>query len=190
MADHSDGRTYVAPGELRADLFELFANEPGGIDLLLAAPGLLVRQAEGHAQLAREPHRSLPAHLGFAYQRSFLEGLASQIDGLPQTPHWEALLLHWIALLREKTARVFHYRRTPLFSRLISRPEQSIVPAGPITRELGGRPPGLELDSEPFRRRPPARAVLVRGAAQRGRRHQRGGAPAYPSELGGRPVAP
>ena len=39
MTDTADDkRIFLAPGELRTDVLELFADTPAGLDLLLAAP--------------------------------------------------------------------------------------------------------------------------------------------------------
>jgi hypothetical protein len=140
-----EARTLVAPGELRTDALELFEQE-ALIDFLLAAPGLLPRPPQGHARLAREPHLDFPVQVSHAHRQAILESLGGQLDALPQTPAWEARLGGWSQRLKSTDARVFYHARGPLFSRLISRADSSLVPAGPITREFLGRPPGTELD--------------------------------------------
>ncbi|WP_158622354.1 helicase-related protein [Corallococcus sp. CA047B] len=140
-----DGATLVSAGELRTDVLEIFQAEPR-MDLLLSAPGLLAQPPQGHAGLAREPHAGLPARVTHAHRNALLEAFGGQLDGLPQTAEWEGRIGEWIRKLSSAEARVFHYQPGPLFSRLISRPEGSLVPAGPITRGTLHRPSGAELD--------------------------------------------
>ena len=145
LSTNMASRTLVAPGELRTDVLELLEKE-AFIDFLLAAPGLLPLPHQGHARLAREPHLGLPIQSAHAHRQALLESFGAQLDLLPQTRDWEARIGEWIRRLGSAQARVFHYTREPLFSRLLSRPEGSLVPAGPLTRALFERPPGTELD--------------------------------------------
>ncbi|RUO94169.1 hypothetical protein D7Y11_05940 [Corallococcus sp. AB018] len=137
--------TLVSAGELRTDILEIFQAE-SRMDLLLSAPGLLASPPLGHAALARAPHEGLPARASHAFRNALLESFGGQVDGLPQTMEWESRIHAWIRKLAAAEARVLHHLPGPLFSRLISRPDGSLVPAGPITRATMARAPGAELD--------------------------------------------
>lgn len=147
MSASTEPRTLVSLGELRTDTLELFERE-ALIDLLMAAPGLLPKPPQGHSRLAREPHLSFSVQAAHAQRQALLAAFGEQLDLLPQTSIWEARLGAWIQRLQSTEARVFFHARAPLFSRLISRANGSLVPAGPITREFMERPPGAELDLE------------------------------------------
>ncbi|WP_141617243.1 helicase-related protein [Myxococcus sp. AB036A] len=140
----TESRTYVAPGELRADLLALLAEE-SAVDVLLTSPGLLPKSFEGYTELARQPHQRLPASVGFAHRTVVLEFFAAQIDSLSQEERWQQLILRWIGRIDEGSAKFFQYMQEPLFSRLISRADKSMVPTGPLTLEFANALPGHEL---------------------------------------------
>lgn len=137
-------RTYVAPGELRVDLLALLAEE-AAVDVLIASPGLLPRAFEGYAALARQPHQETSAAVGFAHRSAVLDFFAAQIDALPQEERWQRMIRDWIGRIDGGSAKFFQQMHEPVFSRLISKAEGSLVPAGPLTVELASAPPGREL---------------------------------------------
>lgn len=144
MNTTAEHRTYVVPGELRADLLALLIEE-GAVDVLLASPGLLPKSFEGYAEVARQPHQRIPAPVGFAHRAVMLEFFAAQIDSLPQEDRWRQLIRSWIRRIDEGGAKFFQYMQEPLFSRLISRADKSLVPSGPLTLEFANAAPGREL---------------------------------------------
>ena len=129
-------RTYVCPGDLRTDLLKLLAHEENGLDILLAAPGNLPRFT-GLARVLDHPSTGvLPREITFAFRKAVLDSFCRSVDALPQTPAWQTLLRDWILALRTARTRVLHYCDWPLFTRLLSRPELSLVSAGPFDQGL------------------------------------------------------
>lgn len=145
MAESPSLKTLVAPGELRVDLLELFESEPQ-LDILLAAPGLLPQPPVGHGRVASAPHEPLSVKMADAHRRALLAALGAELDRLPQTAAWQTRVRTWLEKLERADARILHYPAGPLFSRLVSRAEGSVVPPAPLTKELLRREPGSELD--------------------------------------------
>ncbi len=64
MTDTADDkRIFLAPGELRTDVLELFADTLAGLDLLLAALFVLAPREQELAQLELAPHASFSTEL-------------------------------------------------------------------------------------------------------------------------------
>ena len=132
-------RIFVAPGELRAALLELFDDERDDCTFLAAAPGLLPTAFDGQAVLARRPHDPLSAEQAGAHRTSLLDFFASDIDRLPMTAAWWERVQRWLDAVRSGTATFRYLPRRPVYSRLVSRPEESYVPGGPLASD------GLDL---------------------------------------------
>lgn len=125
-------RILVAPGELRAALLELFDDERDDCTFLAAAPGLLPTAFDGQVALARRPHDLLSAEQAGAHRTSLLDFFASDIDRLPMTTAWWERVRRWLDAVRSGTATFRYIPRRPVYSRLVSRPEESYVPGGPL----------------------------------------------------------
>lgn len=135
--------TFVLPGELRAELLELFERVEGPIDVLLAAPGHVRGGFLGFDAIAEHPGKLIPLETAFAYSDAVLQALSKQLDALPQTVDWERTIKHWIERLESSASRFHHLQRQALFTRLVSRPDSTVVHQAPIT---GGMTSELELN--------------------------------------------
>lgn len=131
MAD--DPRIFVAPGEFRPDILEMFEYETDGITILLAAPALIPRLGRALDPIARQPWARLSRARSFEHRRVILEHFTGELDRLPQTASWEARLRGWVRRLQNREARVLLYLDEPLFTHMISKPESSLVLSGPLT---------------------------------------------------------
>ena len=129
--DEPTPRTLVAPGELRPDLMRLIDAPMGGLDCLVAAPGLLPPHGVSLA-LADAPTRVMPRSRAFAHRRATLDFFARSVDRLPKKLEWEAALRRWLLALRGGDVRVRHFAEHPIHSRLLSLPERSVVPQAPL----------------------------------------------------------
>jgi len=143
----ADGKNLVSAGELRLDLLTLFDPDQGeGIDVLLAAPGLVPGGFRGLADLARAPQRALPMNTAFAYRSAVLEQLAKALERVAAAPDLERRLRRWMRALESGQARALHLAGQSRFTRLVSRPQGTVVHATPIVSALlDGRD---ELDLE------------------------------------------
>ncbi|PRP89893.1 RNA polymerase-associated protein RapA [Enhygromyxa salina] len=137
-------RQLVAPGELRADLFRILG-QPTPTDILVAAPGLSIPYP-GCRRTIEHPGRRLPWDASHAFRAALLAQFAQSIDRLPQTAEWEDLLRAWTSSLAAGEIRIRQVQRSPLYSRLISRAEHSIVPQAPLALSTQGSE--LELSVE------------------------------------------
>jgi hypothetical protein len=143
--DERGARTLVAPGELRPDLMRLIEAPAGGVDCLLAAPGLLPPNAVA-AALAENPTRVMPRSRAFAHRRATLDFFARLVDRLPKTLDWEVALRRWLPALAVANVRVRHFAEHPVHSRLLSLPERTVVPQAPLVWD--GPQAGVELALE------------------------------------------
>ncbi|EDM81673.1 hypothetical protein PPSIR1_22189 [Plesiocystis pacifica SIR-1] len=124
-------RQLVAPGELRADLFEILG-KPSPTDILVAAPGLALPYP-GSQLIVENPGKRLPREASHAHRAAVLEQFARGIDRLPQTATWEELLRAWASSIAAGEVRVRQVQRHPLHSRLLSLPDRSIIPQAPLS---------------------------------------------------------
>lgn len=140
MTLHDDA-TLVAPGELRADLLELFDTAEVPLHVLAAAPGLMDRSWRGSVELAAGPHGMLYAEALGEHRAALLELFARQIDQLPQTEAWLQVLQRWLGRLTRGECSV-RQAQVPLFTRMMSRSDSSLLPMAPMTRQtLAADPP-------------------------------------------------
>jgi superfamily II DNA or RNA helicase len=130
-AVESTERTLAAVGELRTGQFEVLEGERSRLDVLVAAPGHS-RLPLGAADLYRRPAMPLSMRLARELQVHFLDELASDIDALPKGAVWGERLLKWAQALRMAQTRVRFWDSSPLYTRLISGPDKSLVFAEPI----------------------------------------------------------
>src|SRR5690606_35066965 len=105
--------------ELRPDLMGLFADEVPSLDVLVTAPGLM-EGYEGWSDLAREPGRRLSKARAFEHRNAVVEQFARATDRLPRTLDWERRIVTWIDALVRGSARIRHFARHPVHSRLVS----------------------------------------------------------------------
>jgi hypothetical protein len=131
----TDRSILVAPGELRADLFELFDAERDECTFVSSAPGLLPAAFEGQAALAHRPYELLSAEQAGAHRARLLEFLASEVDRLPFTAAWWERIQRWLDSVRSGAATFRYLPRRPVYGRLVSRPDASFVPGGPLAGE-------------------------------------------------------
>ena len=92
-------RMYVAAGEFRPDLLQLFKTRRADIDILLALPGLLGGEFHGQTALQRDPQCRPDAETTNSWLRLQLEWLTTVIDRLPQTEDWRSTLRAWVEVL-------------------------------------------------------------------------------------------
>lgn len=147
MTDTADDkRIFLAPGELRTDVLELFADTPTGLDLLLAAPFVLAPREQELAQLELAPHAPFSTELAALFRQRLVSAFQRQVDALPQLSRWENILHRWLRRLSDGSARAFYYYRSALYSHVLSRPDASVLLAGPLTVAKAALPPGHELE--------------------------------------------
>lgn len=135
-------RTIAAPGELRAALLELFESDRDQLDAVCAAPGLLPAGWAGHADLARAPFQKLSTETATAHRDALLRFLAADVDRLPMSDEWWARIRGWIDALRAGGPQVRYLERDVVHTRVVSRPDETYVPGGP----LGVSESELDLD--------------------------------------------
>lgn len=131
----NDRRILVTPGELRAELLYLFDAERDDCTFVSAAPGLLPVAFDGQQALARRPHDLLSAEQAGAHHAALLSFFAAEIDRLPFTAEWWGRLQRWLDSIRSGAATFRYLPRRPIYSRLVSRPDASYVPGGPLAGE-------------------------------------------------------
>ncbi len=135
-------RTLVSTGELRSDHLRVLDPSASGMDVLTAPPGLLASHWDGLGPLCENPTRKLSAAQAFAWRGIALAEFARAIDALEHSEEWEDAIIRWLQALSSGDLRVFCYTKYALFSRFISKPEETVFCPGPITRlsaELGPR---------------------------------------------------
>ncbi|MBN2798636.1 MAG: hypothetical protein JXX28_05755 [Deltaproteobacteria bacterium] len=133
-------KTLVSAGELRVELLDLL-DAVSPLEVLVSPPGVLPGRYEGQSELASAPGRLLSASQQQAWRDRLLGAFAEQLDRLPQSVENEALLHRWLGRLRDGDAQVRGALRQPGFTRAISRPDATLLTAGPI---------GLTLDEPQF----------------------------------------
>lgn len=136
MTDAPNHRILAAVGELRPDLFSILNDVPAtSTEILLTVPGL-VGPYDGLADVVRHPGRRLPKSRADAHLNAILEQFSRQTDLLPRTPEWQMILAKWLDAFEGGAATVRHFGRHPVYSRLLSLPQQSVVPQGPLSLDL------------------------------------------------------
>jgi hypothetical protein len=123
--------TQLSVGELRSDLLKLFEPE-SGVDVLAAAPGH-IGAFPGMTSIHKSPVERVGRSDAYAFRHALFMALAREIDALPQTEEWESVIQRWCIALERSDARCWHYMRTPLFTRLISRGGSTLICPAPIT---------------------------------------------------------
>ncbi len=127
--------TLVSAGELRAELLELLEREDT-VEILCAPPGHLGAAFSGRAELLRASGGRVATSVVGAYARAMLGEFAASLDRLPQTPEWERRLQLWAQRLTSGTAQVRLSNRQTAFTRMVSRPDRTLLRAGPLGSEL------------------------------------------------------
>lgn len=118
-------------GELRPELLRAL-DVDGSIDILCGPPGLLAESYLGLASLARAPGDRPPISTTANYRTALLADLGRSLDRLPQTHEWEGLIRRWISRLALADARVWLAQRDPVFPRVVSRTERTVLLTAPV----------------------------------------------------------
>lgn len=135
----------VLAGELRADLASLFDGE-ACLRAILAVPGLVAAPPEAALhKLARSPYRPLTAADAHAWLRTYLDMFGQELDALPQTATWEQRLVDMRRNLLEDAWQIRFHGAGPVFERLITRGDATVLGAGPWTLAGAERAPENSL---------------------------------------------
>jgi hypothetical protein len=129
ISPHERGLACV--GELRAAQLSILDHLRAGLDVLTAAPGHRALPGTAHG-LYERPSMQLSVRLARELQSHLVLAFAADIDALPKGSLWGELLLAWATALRSGDARVRFWDQSPLYTRLISRPDKSLVFAEPV----------------------------------------------------------
>lgn len=131
--DMTDFRTLVAPGELRASLFDLFDEDRERSVFVSAAPGFLPSGFDGLGAMAQSPYSLLSAEHAAGHRDAIFRFLAVDVDRLPMTDVWGDRLRRWLDSLRAGTTEFRYLLRRPMHTRLVSRISETFVPGGPLS---------------------------------------------------------
>lgn len=123
-------RLLLSSGEFRGEMLRLF--DPGaGLDIITSGPGHL-GAFRGMAEMHANPTARIGRSAAFAFRNALLSTLARDVDVLPQTSEWRHIIFSWCKALESGNAKCYHFASSPLFTRLISRVDETIVCPAPI----------------------------------------------------------
>lgn len=128
-----DKKSLLSVGEIRSDLLKLFSPQEG-LELLVTSPGHL-GSFKGMNDIHRTPTTRLGRAIAYSHRRALFKTLANDIDIISQSREWEEIIKSWVTALETGTTRCFHYTHSPLFTRLISKDNATVVFPSPITEE-------------------------------------------------------
>jgi hypothetical protein len=123
----------ISAGELRPDLM-LFTTDAVH-EILLSAPGLLPAFHEQVA-IAKEPWKNFSVQRATSAWSAIMAAFASALDELPLTPEWESRIVDWLGKIVAGELAFRYWSRAPLFTRMISGTQSSLVFGGPIHRGI------------------------------------------------------
>jgi superfamily II DNA or RNA helicase len=123
----------ISAGDLRPDLM-LYTTDTVH-EILLSAPGLLSAFPEQSA-IAKEPWKSFSVQRATRGWAAIRAAFSNALDELPLTPEWEQRILDWLGKIAAGELAFRYWPRAPLFTRMISGAESSLVFSGPIHRGL------------------------------------------------------
>lgn len=126
-------RTLASTGELRPSSMSLL--DGSGLDLLLSAPGL-TKENRVASSIAQDPARGLAVRIAHEGWLGILNAFADDIARLPKATSWEVRIRQWVDALEKGTLRARFWNRAPLFSRVVSRTNESLVLSEPIHERL------------------------------------------------------